>query len=208
MADTAARPVKFGLTNVYYAVLGEGGEYGTPKRIYGGVSLTCTPEGDSSTFHADNQPYFVQTVNSGYTGTLEVAFAEDEFLKDVLGYEVDNNKLLVEFTDATPATFALMFEVSSNVKPQRTVFYACTLSRPQSDANTTSDTIEPDTVSLDFTAIAREFSFGASTRPAVKGVLTKTDDSATSYEAFYQEVMIPAAPTGATGSTGDTGLQA
>ena len=75
MPESTARPVKYGLTNVYYAVLDEDGEYGTPKRIYGGVSLTCTPEGDSSTFHADNQPYFVQTVNSGYSGTLEVAYA-------------------------------------------------------------------------------------------------------------------------------------
>jgi phi13 family phage major tail protein len=86
MADTS-RPVKYGLTNVHYAVLGNDGEYETPVRIYGGVSLTISPEGDSSTFHADNQPYFVQTVNSGYTGTLEIAYAEDQFLQDVLGYE-------------------------------------------------------------------------------------------------------------------------
>lgn len=187
------RPVKYGLTNVYYALLGDEGTYGTPKRIYGGVSLTCSPEGDSSTFHADNQPYFVQTVNSGYTGTLEIAYAEDEFLADVLGYEKDNNGMLVEFTDAIPATFALMFEVSSNIKPQRTVFYACTLARPQSDANTTSDTIEPDTVSLDFTAISREIEFGTETRPVVKGTLTKTTESTTAYNAFYTAVPLPTA---------------
>ena len=101
-----------------------------------------------------------------------------------------------------------MFEVSSNVKPQRTVFYACTLARPQSDANTTTDTIEPDTASLDFTAIAREFTYGSTTRPAVKGVLTKTTESASEYESFYNEVLVPTAPTGSTGTTGDTGVQA
>lgn len=192
MADTS-RPVKYGLTNVHYAVLGNDGEYETPVRIYGGVSLTISPEGDSSTFHADNQPYFVQTVNSGYTGTLEIAYAEDQFLQDVLGYEKDQNGMLVEFTDATPATFALMFEVSSNVKPQRTVMYACTLSRPQSDANTTSDTIEPDTVSLDFTAIAVELEYGDTTRPAVKGTLTLTDTSKTAYNSFFTAVPTPTA---------------
>lgn len=192
MADTS-RPVKYGLTNVHYAVLGSDGEYETPVRIYGGVSLTISPEGDSSTFHADNQPYFVQTVNSGYTGTLEIAYAEDQFLQDVLGYEKDQNGMLVEFTDATPATFALMFEVSSNVKPQRTVMYACTLSRPQSDANTTSDTIEPDTVSLDFTAIAVELEYGDTTRPAVKGTLTLTDTSKTAYNSFFTAVPTPTA---------------
>lgn len=193
MPESTTRPVKYGLTNVYYSVLNDEGTYETPKRIYGGVSLTCSPEGDSSTFHADNQPYFVQTVNSGYSGTLEVAFAEDEFLKDVLGYEADQNGLLVEFTDAIPKTFALMFEVSSNVKPQRTIFYACTLARPQSDANTTTDTIEPDTVSLDFTAIAREFTFGDTTRPAVKGTLTKTATSESAYNTFYEQVLVPTA---------------
>lgn len=192
MADTS-RPVKYGLTNVHYAVLGNDGEYETPVRIYGGVSLTISPEGDSSTFHADNQPYFVQTVNSGYTGTLEIAYAEDQFLQDVLGYEKDQNGMLVEFTDATPATFALMFEVSSNVKPQRTVMYACTLSRPQSDANTTSGTIEPDTVSLDFTAIAVELEYGDTTRPAVKGTLTLTDTSKTAYNSFFTAVPTPTA---------------
>lgn len=192
MADTS-RPVKYGLTNVHYAVLGDDGEYEAPVRIYGGVSLTISPEGDSSTFHADNQPYFVQTVNSGYTGTLEIAYAEDQFLQDVLGYEKDQNGMIVEFTDATPATFALMFEVSSNVKPQRTVMYACTLSRPQSDANTTSDTIEPDTVSLDFTAIAVELEYGDTTRPAVKGTLTLTDTSKTAYNSFFTAVPTPTA---------------
>ena len=101
--------------------------------------------------------------------------------------------MLVEFTDATPATFALMFEVSSNVKPQRTVMYACTLSRPQSDANTTSDTIEPDTVSLDFTAIAVELEYGDTTRPAVKGTLTLTDTSKTAYNSFFTAVPTPTA---------------
>ena len=194
MADTSPKVVRFGLTNVHYALLNENeGTYGTPVRIPGGVKMTTTAEGDSSTFNADNGPFYVTSANSGYTGQLEIASADDQLLVDLLGYEVDKNGMVVEFSDAIAKPFALMFEVSSNVKPQRFVFYSVTLSRPSTEANTMSDSVEPDTLTLDFTAIAQEFSYGTEKRPSVKGHITKTTETATAYGKFFDAVMPPEA---------------
>ena len=193
MADTN-KVVRFGLSNVHYAPLDEEtGEYSTPKRILGAVQMTTTAEGDSSTFNADNGPFYVTSANSGYTGQLQIAAADDQLLIDLLGYEKDKNGMVVEPSDAIVKPFALMFEISSNVKPQRFVFYSVTLSRPSTEANTMSDTVEPDTLTLDFTAIAKEFEYGSESRPFVKGHLTKDADTATAYAKFFEAVLPPTA---------------
>lgn len=195
MADTQ-KVVRFGLTNVYYAKLDEStGKYATPVRIPGAVTMSTSPEGESSTFNADNGAYYVTSANSGYTGSLEIATAEDQLYIDLLGYEKDKNGMIVEASDAISSPFALMFEISSNLKPQRFVFYSVTLSRPSTDANTMSDTVEPDTLTLEFTAISKDFEFGGETRPFVKGHLTKTDETATAYSSFFSAVPEPATVT-------------
>lgn len=191
-----ANPVKFGLSNAHYALRKSDGTYDTVKEIKGSVSLSLTPEGDSSDFAADNNAKYYSTfANSGYSGTLEIAFAEDEFLKDTLNYIVDKNGMLLEAADVQAADFALMFEVSSNLKPQRFVLYNCTLSRPETEANTTSDTVDPDTVSLDFVASSANFTYNDELRPFVKGSLTKSDETATAYGKFFEAVPTPEALT-------------
>lgn len=194
MAETTNKVVRFGLSNVYYATLDEtSGEYATPVRILGAVQMTTNAEGDSNTFNADNGPFYVTSANSGYTGQLQIASADDQLLIDLLGYEKDKNGMIVEPTDAIAKPFALLFEISSNVKPQRFVFYNVTLSRPSTEANTMSDTVEPDTLTLDFTAIAKEFEYGTEQRPFVKGHLTKDTDTATAYGKFFEKVLPPTA---------------
>lgn len=191
-----ANAVKFGLSNAHYALMGEDGTYETPKPILGSVSLSLSPEGDSASFAADNNSkYYVSYANSGYSGSLEIAFAEDEFLQDTLNYIVDKNGMLLEASDTVAANFALMFEVSSNVKPQRFVLYNCQLSRPETEANTTSDSVEPDTITLDFTAASADFKYGDETRPFVRGSLTKTTATETAYGKFFDNVMVPTALT-------------
>ena len=57
-----ANKVRFGLKNVYYAILTESDNaapsYGTPKRLLGAVSLDLTQEGGSNSFYADNIEFF------------------------------------------------------------------------------------------------------------------------------------------------------
>lgn len=193
--------VRFGLSNVHYAVY-NGSAYDTPKAIEGAVQLTTSPEGDSNTFYADNRAYFTTETNAGYTGTLEVAAVNDDFLSDVLGYEDDaTSGLTYESTDAVQTSVALMFEVSGNVEKQRGCFYNVTFSRLEKEHNTTSESTEPDTVTLNFTAIGRNFTVDGETKNIVFAQCDDGDEAA--YGSFFTEVVCPGtAPTGATGATG------
>lgn len=188
--------VRFGLTNVYYATYTDG-EYGTPTRIYGGVQLTTTPEGDSYTFYADNVAYYATETNAGYTGTIEVAAVNDQFLKDVLGYKSDTTSgLLYESTTTIVPSVAFMFEVGGNEENQRGVFYNVTFSRLETEANTRADTTEPDTVTLNFTAIGRDFTVGGATENVVKAQCSDSGVTHEAYDAFFTKVIVPGATVG------------
>ena len=123
MPASSENMVRFGLRNVHYATFSDS-TYATPKPIKGAVQLTTSPEGDSYTFYADDVAYYATETNGGYTGTIEVAAVNDEFLKDVLGYKSDTTSgLLYEATTTVVPSVALLFEVSGNVEQQRGIFY-------------------------------------------------------------------------------------
>ena len=91
MANT--NKVRFGLKNVYYALIdSETGEYKTPVRLPGAVSLTIDAEGDTSTFYADDIAYYVTSSNAGYSGSIELAALSDQALIDLLGQEKDDKE--------------------------------------------------------------------------------------------------------------------
>lgn len=186
--------VRFGLKNAHYAPWdATEKKFGTPVPIPGAVSMSISPEGSSTTFYADDKAYYTVSSNGGYTGTLEIAAIPDQMLIDVLGYIEDANGMILEDSDAVPSTFALLYEVASNEEPCRFAFYNCTLSRPSGDSNTKSDSIEVDTQSLEFTAIARTLAYGDGEKPFVKGHLPKTAETATAYESFFDAVLLPKA---------------
>ena len=191
MATTSANKVKFGLSNAHYAVYDdETGEYGTPVPIKGSVNLTMDPEGDSSKFYADNVAYYATNKNSGYSGSLEIAFVEKQLQIDLLGF-VDDGGLLLEMTDAQPKSFALLFEIDGNVNKQRCVFYNGTLARPPHEASTTEDTVEPQTSTLDITAIGRDLDFKGESKNVVKGVIDNSAENKAKYDGFYTAVLLP-----------------
>ena len=191
MAAATPNKVMFGLSNAHYAVYDPTeGTYGTPVPIKGSVSLSLDIEGESSTFYADNVAYVTFNKNGGYSGTLEIAYAEHQMLQDLLGYE-DDSGLLLEFTDAQPSQFALLFEFDGNVNKQRFVLYNCTLARPNTEANTTEDTIEPTTQSLDITAIGIDLTYKGKTRNVVKGMIENTETNKTKFDAFFTSVLKP-----------------
>lgn len=193
MASKKSGTVRFGLSNVYYALYDdENGSFKTPVAIPGAVKMTLTKVGESETFYADNVPYAVFESNGGYTGELEVAAAADQFLVDCLGMTKDSNGLIVEAADDEPKQFALLYEVSSNKEPQRFAFYAVTASRPEPEHNTKSDSTTPDTITLPCTMGTLSLSVAGTERDVVKAHLTKTAESATAYGNFFKAVMLPA----------------
>ena len=192
-----ANMVRFGLKNVHYAVYTEGqsggaGSYGTPKPIVGAVQLTTTPEGDSYTFYADDVAFYATETNAGYSGTVNVAAVNDEFLTDVLGYKADETSgLTYEATDAVPKQVALLFEVGGNIEQQRAVFYNVTFSRMEGENNTRADSTEPDTVTLNFTAIGRDFTVSGQTVNVVRAHCSNAESTHEAYDAFFEKVVCP-----------------
>lgn len=182
--------VKFGLSNVHYALLSTGEDgavvFGTPKPIPGAVNLNLTPQGDTNQFYADDVAYYVAIANGGYQGDLEVALIPDSFAQDVLRESLDEtDKVLMENSSVETAPFALLFEFKGDQHAVRHVMYNCTAARPNVTGATTTNTKEPQTSSLTITAAP--LSDGS-----VKAKTTANTPDAT-YNSWYNTVWRPSA---------------
>ena len=187
MPTNTPNKVKFGLKNVYYALLtieDDEATFGTPVRIPGAVNLTMDAQGEPSTFYADDMAYYVTAANDGYSGTLEIALIPDSFRTDVLKESLDKTaKVLTENVSAEAAPFALLFEFSGDQKATRHVLYNCSATRPSLSGATTTNTKEPTTESLTITAT-----------PLPNGNIrakTTADTPETQYNAWYTSVWQP-----------------
>ena len=190
MADT--NKVRFGLSNVYYALLTYGENnavtFGTPTRIPGGVNLTLSPEGDMSPFYADNMVYYMAGINAGYTGDLEIAKIPDSFKTDVLNYATDSAGALVETTNAEYKPFALLFQIEGDKNARRHVLYNCMANRPQLTAGTTTASKEPQTETIPLTCSSIPNT--ALSTEIVKASAVVGDSA---YSAWFTAVHVPAA---------------
>lgn len=186
--------VRFGLEKAHYALKAESG-WSTPKPLKGAVSLTVEAEGETNTFYADNMAHAIFETNAGYSGTLEIACLEDDAAVDLLGMSKDSKGGVYEDADAQPKSFALLFMVKGNEKDQKFAFYDCTLSRPSLSANTTTDTTDPDTVTLSFKAAPVEMKLGESgsevTKRVVKYSMELSTGNAAEYAAWFTSVQKP-----------------
>ena len=148
--------IKYGLKNVFYAVatLATDGTatYSTPVAFPGAVSLSMEPQGEATTFYADNIAYWVSAGNNGYEGDLEVARVIDSFKQDILGYVKDSKDVLVEDMNTEAVHFALLFQFEGDEKATKHVMYNCTATRPAASGNTREDSITPETESVTITA--------------------------------------------------------
>ncbi len=187
--------VIFGLENVYVAFVDETAAtppaWETPQRIPGAVSFSPSPEGDESTFYADNKPYYRVTTNDGYTANLEVALIPDDILATMLGWRVDSKGMLVENADGTPKEFALLGEVKGDSKNRRFVYYRCKASRSEEEHNTQEESITPDTTTLTLTILPIEING----ENVVKGVIELNETNETVFNSFFTSVVTPQTPT-------------
>ncbi len=184
--------VRYGIENVYYALITEDG-FGTPKPLKGATSLTLEADGQSTSFYADDTKYAEIEVNTGYTGTLTIASLEDEVRVDLLGEVKDSLGGVYETPDAVSAPFALLYKIKGNVCDQNFVFYEATLSRPSQNANTTSDSTDPDTVELSFSAMPHEMTVGEETKKVTKYSMERAEANKTVYDGWFKEVKTPTA---------------
>lgn len=188
-----ANKVKYGLSKVFYAIASiddstHAATYATPKAFPGAVSMSLDSQGELTPFRADNIDYWVGNSNNGYQGDLEMALITDDFKKDILGQAVDANGMLVELKDVEAVHFALLFQFEGDDKGTRHILYNCTATRPATAGSTTTDTIEPQTESVQITASSiYNASFGEEI------VKASCKDGDTDYDNFFSAVVQPEA---------------
>lgn len=190
----AKNKIIYGLKNVHVAFRNDTGTtptWATPVAIPGAVNFAPSPEGEESTFYADDGPYFKVTTNNGYTAELEMALIPDDVLAEIMGWTVDTNGMLVEDATAMPKPFALLGQVSGDAKNRRFVYYNCTANRSEPAHATKGETLEPTTTTLSITILPLE----VNGKLIVKGVIEPKDDGTNLaiYNAFFDEVIIPEA---------------
>lgn len=185
----AENKVKFNLKNVHYALLNidEDGAitFEKPVRIPGSVSLSMSPQGDTSPFYADGMVYYTTTANNGYEGDLEIALIPLSFEQDVLGNALDDNKVLEENSNTETKQFALLFEFDGDKKSVRHVLYNCKAARPEISSKTNEDKIEVQTDKITLTC-----------SPLPNGCVKRKTTGATQesvYNSWYDAVYVSTA---------------
>ncbi len=180
-----ANKIKFGLKNVHYAPysVSEAGvvTFETPIRIFGGVSLTMEPVGETFETYADDTQYFTKAINNGYDGSLELVNLPDDFKTTCLGEVADAQKGFYEVANAVAKPFALMFEVNGDANKTQFIYYNCLTGRIGQNSKTTTSTIEANNDTLSIQC-----------RPIELGDLTLVRYRSTTHSStFYDSVYIP-----------------
>lgn len=178
----AENKVQFGLKNVHYAIR-NGNTAGTVKTCEGAVNLSLSPQGEQSTFYADNIAYYVTQSNQGYSGDLEMARFPDEMRQDIWGEVKNTDGVQYELSDVEPAVFDLGFQIEGDKQNTLVWIYGCTATRPAVGSATIAENKEVQTETCTITS-----------SPLANGLVRSfTTDTTTSAikEAWFESVYVP-----------------
>lgn len=186
MAET--NKVRFGLSHIAVCEYteGQGGTVtlGTPMEIPGAVNLTLDPETAESVFYADNERFYVEDADNGFTGDLEMAKFPDNFLTSYMNYGVMTGGGIGQFKNKAKKKVCILFEIDGDVHKRRNILYNVSLGNINVEHATTEDTKEPTTETLNYTAI------GDNKTGLIKASYNEGD---TAYSTMYTTPPIPAA---------------
>lgn len=203
MASTNNK-VRFGASRVMYALEDETtGEIGsTWYPLAGAVQISFTPQNDSNTFYADNMGYWISTGAATDEFSIQLADMTDQAKADLLGFVADDaSGLNIEPVNANHKSFAMGYQVEGDGNTLRGVKYGCILNRPSQEHNTTTDSTDPDTLTLDGQAVGRTFTIGGEPIPVLGAYCTNAGDSHDAYDNFYEGCPIPGAAPGTTAAS-------
>ena len=188
--------VIYGLKNVHYAIFdSSNGTYGQWKSIPGAVSLSSDADTTQNDFYADDGVYATISASGKETGTIEFAAITDEMYTDLFNYVKDDTTgLLYQLTEPSTVTVALGYETSGNEGKLRGVRYNVTFTAPSQSSNTMTDSTNPDTVSVNYTAIGRNFTVNGETKNVLKG---HVEEGSASFNGFWGSVLAPGASASA-----------
>lgn len=188
--------INYGLKNVKYAVWDESTKkYGQYKEFAAGVvSLTSDAESNATDFYASDVVFATISAVAKETGTIEVADLTDDVLCEILGYEKDaTSGLTIVDTEPKNVSVALAYETTGNEGRKRGVRYNVTFQRPSQSANTMTENITPDTITLNYTAVGRDFTIGQDTRNILKAHVDEpaTGETSDAFTNFFARVLEP-----------------
>lgn len=182
--------VIYGLKNVHYAIFDTTtGAYGAWKSIPGAVSMSSDADTTQNDFYADDVIYATLSASGKETGTIEFAAITDEMYTDLFGYVNGNDGIVYQTTEPLTTTVALGYEVSGNEGKMRGVRYNVTFTPPSQSSNTMTDSTNPDTVSINYTAVGRDFTIDGNSVNVLK---SHCKEGSTAYENFWSSVIAPA----------------
>lgn len=177
--------VKYGLSNVHvWPIIEKDGvvEYGDVIKIPGAVTMSMSATGNNDPFHADNTIYYNAISNTGYDGNIEIAKTPELFDIEILGFIKDINGAVIENKDGKQKNFAMAWEFDGDANKVRHVNYNTSVTRPNVDGETTTDSKTPKTDSLAFKA-----------SPAIDTghVKAKLAQGQEGYDKFFEKPYIP-----------------
>lgn len=153
MADK--NKVEFGLSQLHVGTyeLDDYGDVvlGPAYHQKGAVSLSVDAESDSNDFYADNVKYWSNFSDNGFTGSIEVAKFDRDFLTQFLGYVQLADGGIGKVKGAKTPNVYIAFQTEGDSEARRVIMYNCALGAISREYSTTEDSIEPVTESVELT---------------------------------------------------------
>lgn len=151
-----ANKVLMGFSDLYvgtYTVTNGTVALGTPYHQAGAVGFQPEPQGDQSTFWADNMGYFTSYSGGTRQGDLEVAMFDDEFKTQFLGYRETADGGLAEVKNATKPNIYAMWKVLGDAEDRKVIMYNGSLGDINREYSTLEDSKDPVTETVPVTFV-------------------------------------------------------
>ena len=204
--------VKFGIEEIHLFPLvnDETMEYGSVIPLPGAINITLNAQEESADpFYADDGVYYLPAgQSSGYEGDLEVALFSDEVKLKLMSYVLDKANVMVEVADAIAKPFGMTFQIPTDEKARKLVFYKCQFGRIGVSAKTTEGSKTPETESANITVMPTTKSFRLMQNgevveaKVISGYSTKETDP-TVYANWHTAIHLPSEEAAAPAVTSD-----
>lgn len=180
--------VKFGLEHCVFVPETSTDVYDNENKINipGAVSLTRERQGEDENFYADDMVYYITSTYQGFTGELEIARATEEMEQKIWGDEIDETTgIMIENRNAKQVKGAFGYRIQGDQQGRYFWNYGVTLSRPNTEANTTEESATPQTDTMTISVT------GLSDGSGIVGIKTSSKTPDTVYQKWFDKVIMP-----------------
>lgn len=187
-----------GVDSVYYALVtqDDADAYvaGTPAYLAPAMTISQEPAVNTKTQYADNQPFDAMTSEGETVLSVEVTGVPLEILAELLGRVYDQVNGMMFDNGGTPPYVALGFRsLKSDGEYRFYWFLKGQFAPPTEEIATKTDTPDPKSVTLTYTAIrtTHQFDLDGSITDTVKRVMGDTADAVFDETGWFTAVKVP-----------------